>query len=204
MIPIISLERWNMSALSNFKKKLRPGGVYRRAELHQWSNAVDRHLGELLSDGTLVKVSRGLYMRPKETRFGKVNPDTRKLVESFLKDDRFLLVSSNLYNGLGVGTTQLYNETVVYNKKRHGKFMLGSTKFYFRHDRDFPKTLTKEFLLVDLVNNLKTLAEEQSVVLEKAQEAAKEMHSSFFSKTLKSYGKNKTKKLLGEALGVAA
>jgi hypothetical protein len=37
---------------------------------------------------------------------------------------RFLLTSPNAYNTLGVGTTQLYDKTVVYNHKRHGHFML--------------------------------------------------------------------------------
>jgi hypothetical protein len=36
----------------------------------------------------------------------------------------------------------------------------------------FPKTLTKEFLLVDLVNNLDQLAEAKSEVLERVRERA--------------------------------
>lgn len=39
-----------------------------------------------------------------------------------LKDARFLLTSPNAYNGLGVGTTQLYARAVVYNHKGHGAF----------------------------------------------------------------------------------
>ena len=31
-----------------------------------------------------------------------------------------------------VGTTQLYDKTVVYNHKRHGSFSLGGRKFDFR------------------------------------------------------------------------
>jgi hypothetical protein len=37
---------------------------------------------------------------------------------------------------------------VVYNHKRHGEFSLGGRKFAFRVKPSFPKTLTKEFLLV--------------------------------------------------------
>ncbi len=36
-----------------------------------------------------------------------------------------LLASPNAYNSLGVGTTQLYDKTVVYNHKRHGEFHAG-------------------------------------------------------------------------------
>ena len=82
-----------------------------------------------------------------------------------MKDDRFLLASPNAYNGLGVGTTQLYDKTVVYNHKRHGSFSLGGRTFEFRVKPSFPKELSKEFLLVDLVNNLDRLAETKEEVL---------------------------------------
>ena len=59
-----------MTALAKLKRKLRPGQVYRRKELATWSNAVDRHVGQLLDEGRLEKVGAGLYMAPKKTRFG--------------------------------------------------------------------------------------------------------------------------------------
>lgn len=94
-----------MSALNDVKKRLRPGQVYRRQDFEKWSNAVDRHLRQLVEEGRLEKVSGGLYLAPRQTRYGKAPARPEKLVESFLKDDRFLLVSPNAYNGLGVGTT---------------------------------------------------------------------------------------------------
>src|SRR3984893_17405908 len=121
-----------MTKLDALKKHLRPGQVYRREDLARWSNAVDRHLKQLVKDGTLTKLSGGLYAYPKETDFGKAPPDDRTLVKTFLKDDRFLLASPNAYNRLGVGTTQLYDKTVVYNHKRHGTFTLGGRTFEFR------------------------------------------------------------------------
>ena len=120
---------------------------------------------QLLDDGTLTKLASGLYAYPKPTAFGKAPAEDDKLVKTFLKDDRFLLASPNAYNGLGVGTTQLYDKTVVYNHKRHGEFSLGGRTFEFRAKPSFPKRLSKEFLLVDLVNNLDRLAESKEEVL---------------------------------------
>src|ERR1700688_4324160 len=60
----------------------------------------------------------------------------------------------------------------IYNHKRHGEFVLGGRKFSFRVKPSFPKTLTKEFLLVDLVNNLDQLAEAKNEMLERARERA--------------------------------
>src|SRR5690348_17174695 len=154
-----------MTGLQALKKHLRPGQVYRREDLAQWSNAVDRHLKQLQEDGTLTKLAPGLYSFPKETVFGKSPAADEELVETFLRDHRFLLASPNAYNSLGVGTTQLYNKTVVYNHKRHGEYALGGRKFEFRMKPAFPKKLTREFLLVDLVNNLDRLAESKNEVL---------------------------------------
>jgi len=42
--------------LEELKKHLRPGQVYRREDLARRSIAVDRHLKQLLNDGTLSDV----------------------------------------------------------------------------------------------------------------------------------------------------
>lgn len=124
-----------MSALNELKKRLRPGQVYRRQDLAKWSTAVDRHLRQLVDEGRLKKVSGGLYMAPRKTRYGLAAPaHAEKLVETFLKDNRFLMVSPSAYNSLGVGATQLYNEPVVYNLKRHGRFEPGGRVYDFRQE----------------------------------------------------------------------
>lgn len=184
-----------MSALNELKRHLKPGQVYRRADLAQWSNAVDRHLKQLVKEGTLQKVSQGVYTYPKKTSFGKAAPEDHKLVEAFLKTDDFLLFSANTYNALGVGTTQLYNEQVVYNRKRHGKFKLGNRTFNFQMKPYFPKEVSKEFLLVDLVNNINKLAEEQDVELQRVSHLAANMDTSALKRDVQRYGGVRARKL---------
>ncbi|OGT29830.1 MAG: hypothetical protein A3E87_05735 [Gammaproteobacteria bacterium RIFCSPHIGHO2_12_FULL_35_23] len=145
---------------------LKPGHVYRRENLLPYSKAIDRDLMRLAVDGLLKKVAPGLYYTPKTSRFGHLPPDDRTLVAAFLRDNDFLLLSWNDYNSLGLGLTQLYNRTVVYNYKRHGVFKLGDKEFGFRRPaRGFPKKLTPAFLVVDLLNNLNELADENTETL---------------------------------------
>ena len=148
-----------MNALEKLRQHLRPGQVYRRAQLAEFSSAVDRHLKQLVELGELQKLKAGVYYRPLKSTFGDVPPDENKLVEAFLKDTDFLVVSLNAYNSMGVGTTQLYNEKLVYNHKRDGRMKLNGQQYYFLKNRKFPKKMSEEFLLVDLVNNLDLLAE---------------------------------------------
>jgi hypothetical protein len=189
-----------MTKLQELKKHLRPGRVYRREDLARWSNAVDRHLKQLVSDGTVTKLAGGLYLYPKETVFGKAPPEDNKLVGTFLKDDRFLLASPNAYNSLGVGTTQLYDKTVVYNHKRHGNFALGGRKFDFRVKPSFPRTLSREFLLVDLVNNLDRLAESKKEVLARVKERVASYDVPRLQRAAREYGNVRTKKFFAQAL----
>lgn len=185
-----------MNKLQELKMHLKRGKVYRRADLSLWSTSVDRHLDELVKEGTLQKLSQGLYYFPNLSVFGETPPEEEVLVRSFLKDNRFLVTSLNAYNALGVGTTQLYNQKIVYNHKRHGDFNLGGKTFSFRVKPHFPNKVTQEFLLVDLLNNLDQLAEDSKEVVSKVQSKAKTMDTKKLKKTLQEYGSMKSKKVL--------
>ena len=189
-----------MSALIKLKKHLRAGQVYRRGDLEKWSNAVDRHIGVLVDEGRLVKVSGGMYMVPRKTRFGDVPADADKLAAGFLKDHRCLMVSPNAYNALGVGTTQLYNETVVYNHKRHARVTLGNRTFDFRKKPHFPRKLSKEFLLVDLIDNVDRLAEDRDEVLKRALAKAEDMDRDALEKAVRNFGGARARRLLAPLL----
>lgn len=178
------------------KNKLTPGTLYRRSELEQFSTSVDRHLSQLVKEGTLKKVRPGLYLYPEKSKWGEKSSEDKKLVEAFLKDDRFLMFSFNSYNGLGLGTTQLYNQTVVYNHKRHGKFKLGNRIFDFRMKPDFPDEFNKESLLVDMLNNLSELAEDSEVVVRALDKKLSTFDRQSLENAVKLYGKVKTKKLV--------
>ena len=193
-----------MSRLDQLKKHLRPGRVYRREDLARWSRSVDRHARELLDQGVLTKVRNGLYYCPENSVFGQVPPDDVELVRSFLREDDFLLTSFNAYNALGVGTTQLYNQSIVYNHKRHGVFNLGGRVFEFRRKPRFPKKLTQEFLVVDLLNNLQELAEDEQEVKTGALRKLQDLSATTMRRAARLYGKVSTRKLVEQALLDAA
>jgi hypothetical protein len=180
--------------------ELQAGRVYRREDLARLSNAVDRHLTQLVSTGTLKKLAQGLYYAPKQSSFGPLPPTDEQVVRGFLRDNEFLVFSPSSYNTLGLGTTQLYNSTLVYNHKRHGVFKLGNRQFHFRVKPRFPKKLTPEFLYIDLLNNLDELAEDRDVVLSQARAKLMFFNQSVLLKALGSYGSMATRKLVREWL----
>jgi hypothetical protein len=189
-----------MKRVEHLKRHLRPGMVYRRSELAQWSNSVDRHLKQLMDEGFLKKLRNGFYYYPRKSAFGEVPAQEKDLVRKFLKDNEFLMTSPNAYNSLGVGTTQLYNKTVVYNHKRHGEFTLGGRTFDFRRKHKFPRKLSSEFLLVDLVNNLDELAEDHDAVLARVGEKMAELDPKKLTQVANKYGKASSKKYFNQLL----
>ena len=189
-----------MKSVDQLKAKLKQGETYRREDLVNFSTSIDRHLAELVNNGTLQKLSQGLFYYPKQSVFGQAPPDEKKLVRTFLKDDDFLLTSPNVYNSLGVGTTQLYNNRVVYNHKRHGKVKLGNQEFDFRLKHKFPTKLTPEFLLVDLVDNLDRLAEDKTRILENVVRKVAAMDNKALKKAVDKYGNVGTKKIFAPLL----
>ena len=185
-------------ATAHLADELQAGRVYRREDLARLSKAVDRHLQELVSKGTLKKLAPGLYYAPKQSKFGPLPPTDEQVVQGFLRDKDFLVFSPSSYNTVGLGTTQLYNSTLVYNHKRHGVFKLGNRQFHFRVKPRFPKKLTPEFLYVDLLNNLDDLAEDRDAVLSQARTKLLSFNQSLLQKALDSYGNMATRKRVRE------
>jgi len=180
---------------------LNAGTIYRREMLVPFSNAIDRDLSRLVSNGVLEKVAVGLYYKPMLSCFGALPPSDNDLVRTFLRDDYFLLYSWNQYNVLGLGLTQLYNQLVVYNRKRHGVFSLGNKSFDFRRPaRGFPDKLTPEFLLVDLVNNMSELAEDENLVKSSIKSNCHRFNSKKIMAFANKYGKIATRKFFEEII----
>jgi len=181
-------------ALDQVAKMLNAGKVYRREDLIHLSNAVDRHLRELVSGGMLKRLAQGLYYAPKKSVFGVLPPDDQELVATFLRDKNFLVFSPSIYNALSLGTSQLYNKTLVYNHKRHGLFSFGNRQFDFRVKPRFPRTLTPEFLLVDTINNLDELAEDKNHVLQMVERKLPDFDTIRLRNAVSDYGTVATKK----------
>ena len=172
------------------------GEVYRRSDLEYYSTAIDRQLAQLIKGGKLVKLNQGLYYAPMQSKFGVVPPDDHLLVERFLKDEDFLLNSPNAFNTLGLGLTQLYNTMWVYNHKRKGEFILNGKSFDFKLKNSFPQKITREYLLVDLLNNFESLAEDKKNIVDKLTRNVLSFNMDALMKATQQYGNGTTKRII--------
>ncbi len=180
--------------------KLIPGQAYRRSDLAQYSSNIDRHLALLLQQGLLRKVSHGLYAAPKTTVFGEPPPDEYSLLHTFLKDNHFVVYSPSQFNTLGLGTTQLYNRRIVFNRKRVGELQLGSRTYTFHRWREAPKELSPEFLVVECLNRLDELAEDREQILNRLKLKLPELNRRRLNYAALHYGTLATQKKLKDLI----
>ena len=195
MKPRTSPTSASTSGSSSVSQTWRAGRVFRRKDISSQSPSVDCELSRRLQSGQVCKAARGLYYVPKQTPFGPVPPEPNRLLAKFLDAKQFLVFNPSAYNTLGLGTTQLYNRTTVYNHKRHGTLTLAGFEFDFRQKRQFPRAaqVTREFLLVDMLNNIGMLAEDAATVLQRAQAKLTTFDAVQLQAAARQYGTERTR-----------
>ena len=183
------------------KPRLTRGRVYRTKELGRWGENPTRLAKRLTRDQELVELRHGLFYRPKQSRFGVVPPDERELMRAFLEGGPFLFTGPDRWNALGLGSTAVFVDQLVYNTKRSGVFQFGNRRFVLRRVR-FPRNPTPEWFAVDLLENyelagvgLDDLGEGLVRAVATGRLCAEEL-----SRAAENYGTRRTQAVVGRAL----
>lgn len=188
----------NADKLSSLMK---PGRAYRRQDLKSATAAIDRDLRTLVANGRARKLAGGLYCLTGMNPFGDAPPEEKELVRAFLKSGDFLLASHNDFDQLGLGPAQPYDSRVVYNHKRSGDFLLGGKRFRFRIVRAYPKSLSTEYLLVDLLNHAGKFPGAASRIIENMRSSPDTPDREKLAACLERYGSLRARNLLRGILG---
>lgn len=98
-------------------------------------SAVDQALSRLAKAGTIMRVTRGVYVRPEENRYiGKVLPEPAKVVQTIAKARGEIVevhgAEAARYFGL---TTQVPTQPIFYTTGPTRSFMMGNLKITMRH-----------------------------------------------------------------------
>ena len=127
---------------------LEPGHVYRTRDLSQWTANPARLARRLVSEGRFKPLAHGLFVHPRQSRFGVVPPTDEEVMRAFLNGP-FVLTGPERWNALGLGTSATFAAQLVYNTKRSGEFTLGGRRFLLRRVA-FPGPQSPEWFVVDL------------------------------------------------------
>ena len=77
-------------------------------------------LERMCKKGILVHLTKGLYYRPKNTRFGTVPISEKDIVDHYIKDNQGIVVGYRLYNQKGL-TTQISKRVEILSSAVPGK-----------------------------------------------------------------------------------
>lgn len=107
------------------------------------------------------------------------------------------MLTSADYNSLGLVLNQLWNEVRIYNNKRHKKLKLANYNCVFqRPNNGFSAKITKEFILVDLLNNINDVGEDPDVLKGRVIKNINKFDAKKLKKLSVQYGKVGTKKII--------
>lgn len=77
-------------------------------------------LERFCKNGVLVHLAKGLYYKPKKSRFGNLPIGEQDIVAHYIEDHRGLVVGYRLYNKKGL-TTQISKQTEVFSNRVSGQ-----------------------------------------------------------------------------------
>lgn len=124
------------------------------------SEFVGSILAELTSNGLLVKIAQGIYVKPRKSRFGQVLPSVEKIVQAIAARDNAEILPSGMtaLNALGLSTQVPMNYTyLTTGSERTVKL----TNHQIVLKRGVPKNFCYETRLIALlVQALKTIKQE--------------------------------------------
>lgn len=91
--------------------------------------AVAMALSRLRKEGVIQRLSKGLYYKPKKTKFGTLAPSDNEILRSVLSKGGYI-AGPVAMNRLGV-TTQIPNEILIAGSKSNRKLQLGNLRLKF-------------------------------------------------------------------------
>ena len=71
-------------------------------------------LSRMCKAGSIIRIAKGIYCRPRVSKFGMIPPSENEIVRSFTENEQGVIVGYSLYNALKL-TTQVPKRIVAYS-----------------------------------------------------------------------------------------
>ena len=144
---------------------------------------VTKLLSILEKEGTITRISKGVYVKARKTRFGTLYPSASELVREIAKRDKAAVIATGdtAANQLGLSTQVPMNSTFLTTGSSR-KLTLGKRTVTLKHGA--PKNLAfKGKLIQDIVQALRSIGE-QNLTPENEKQIAKLLAESSEKETI--------------------
>ena len=122
--------------------------------------ALSKALSRMVKDKQLEKIEKGIFYKPKLSRFGKINPNLNEIIKKELEKDNEIVgyvTGVNLFNKLGL-TTQISNVIeIATNKRKVPKEIMGNKIKFVQTSSKINKENIELLQLLDAIKNIKKI-----------------------------------------------
>lgn len=118
----------------------------------------------MVSKQQLVRLSKGVYTRPQQTRFGFVLPTEKEIVDQFIADEKGMLVGYQLFNQLQL-TSQISKQYHILTNNSHQKSTIQNISIK-QSNLNFTKPVREVLEMLEvlsMVDSLQDLDEKQFI-----------------------------------------
>lgn len=161
--------------LSEFQNKpentlIMTGQLYREKYATMMSEvAFAQIISRLCRSGEIERVSKGIYCRPKKTRFGTVLPSEREIVDLFTTGSNGVLVGYGLYNALGV-TTQISKRQTVYSSLAKEQLKQIGNVTIRKYELEYTSEVKSVIQLMELLHHYKEIQDVNTTAMIRSTE----------------------------------
>ena len=146
------------------------GQLYREKYASTMSEvAFAQIISRLCRSGEIERVSKGIYCRPKKTRFGTVLPSEREIIDLFTAGSDGVLVGYGLYNALGV-TTQISKRQTAYSSIAEEQLKQIGNVTIRKYELEYTPEVKSVIQLMELLHHYKEIQDINSTAMQRCTE----------------------------------
>ena len=150
------------------------GLLYREKYANMMSEvAFAQIISRLCRSGEIERVSKGIYCRPKKTRFGTVLPSEREIVDLFTTGSNGVLVGYGLYNALGI-TTQISKRQTAYSSIAEERLKQIGNVTIHKYELEYTAEVKSVIQLMELLHHYKEIQDINTAAMIRSTEKLSE------------------------------
>ncbi|MDE7439306.1 MAG: hypothetical protein K2N23_02215 [Clostridia bacterium] len=115
-------------------------------------------LERMVKTNYLIKISKGLYARPEQTKYGLVPPTEEEIVASYIDNCKGIVIGYQLYNALNISTQISKNTKIYCNAIDQMTKNIGNI-FIERKEIEFSDEVRNVIEILEVLNNFNTIQE---------------------------------------------
>lgn len=116
------------------------------------ASAYAKNIERAVNKGLLSKVAKGVYCRPRNTRYGTVMPSEQEILREYIGENKGIIVGYYLYNEINI-STQIAKTIEVFSNAINGCTRTINNIVISRRNLEFTKEVSATIKMFEVLKN---------------------------------------------------